>query len=273
MNYSVENNNIILKSRPDFDLYLTLDCGQCFRFSEENGVVSGMVGARLIKASQNENGDIVFFGTSEEEFKNIIVPYFDLETDYDALKRFYSSDETMKKAVESCGGIRILRQDSWEALCSFIISQNNNIKRIKGIVERLCEKFGEKTPDGYTFPGPEKLASLSREDLSELRAGFRDKYILDAAAKVASGEVKFEKIRNAPYEEALEELMKIKGVGLKVANCVLLYGFYRTEAFPVDVWVKRVLERFYKNGFPKEFYETRGIAQQFLFHYIRTLYI
>ncbi len=273
MKYSIENNNIVLKCYQDFDLYLTLDCGQCFRFYEENKIVSGMVGEKLIKAEQKENGDVIFYDISEEEFKSIIIPYFDFETDYDALKRQFGTEETMKKAVENCGGIRILKQDSWEALCSFIISQNNNIKRIKGIVLRLCENFGEKKDGGYTFPSAEKLASLSREDLSELRAGFRDKYILDAAKKVSSGEVSFEKIRNSDYNTALEELMKIKGVGLKVANCVLLYGFYRTEAFPVDVWVKRVLERFYKNGFPEEFYKTRGIAQQFLFHYIRTLEI
>ena len=269
MNYKVEQNNIIMAPFENFSLALTLDCGQAFRFSEKDGVWEGIVGEKKIKTRQKENGEVIFYNTTEEEFLTFISDYFDFNTDYNCLKELYKQNETLKNAIEYCGGIRILKQNSWEALCSFIISQNNNIKRIKGIIERLCEAFGEKTEDGYLFPHPEVLAEKTPEDLSFLRAGFRDKYIIDAARKVASGEVDFDKIKAASLEEAIEELTKIRGVGLKVASCVLLYGFHKTEAFPVDVWIKRVLSEYYPEGFPKEFYETRGIAQQFLFHYIR----
>ncbi len=269
MNYRLEENNIIMAPFENFSLALTLDCGQAFRFAEKDGVWEGLVGKKKIKAMQRENGEVVFYDTSEEEFCGFISDYFDFNTDYNQLKELYKIDKTMEKAVDFCGGIRILKQESWETLCSFIISQNNNIKRIKGIIDRLCEAFGEETKEGYLFPRPEVLADKTPEELSFLRAGFRDKYIIDAARKVSSGEVDFEKIKTASLEDAIEELTKIRGVGLKVASCVLLYGFNRKDAFPVDVWIKRALEEFYPEGFPSEFYETRGIAQQFLFHYIR----
>ena len=267
MKYSVENGGIRLFPYESFSLSDSLNCGQCFRFKEESGILSGMAGDIFISAVQNENGEIFFYNLSEKDFLEKIVPYFDLETNYDEIKKLFSKDETLKKAIEFCGGIRILRQDPWEALCSFIISQNNNIERIKGIISRLCENFGEETENGYLFPTPQRL---NGKELSIIRAGFRDKYIADAVEKVLSGEINLSAIDKMNYNEALETLMKIKGVGVKVANCVLLYGFHKIEAFPVDVWIKRALEKFYENGFPKEFYEFGGIAQQYLFHYIRT---
>lgn len=269
LEFRVSENNIILSPFEDFNLGVTLDCGQAFRFAEEDGIFKGMAGDKYIEAEQKENGEVIFYNLSEEEFVGFVCDYFDFNTDYSALRKLYSSDKTMKEAVNFCKGIRILKQDPWETLCSFIISQNNNIKRIKGIIERLCEELGDKTEKGYSFPQPSRLASMKPEDLSFLRAGFRDKYIIDAAVKVSTGEVDLDKIKAGSYDDGIEELTKIKGVGLKVANCVLLYGFYKTEAFPVDVWIKRVLSKFYKDGFPEEFYSTRGIAQQFLFHYIR----
>lgn len=268
MKYNIEKNGILLLPYEGFSLKDTLGCGQCFRFSEdEAGVFSGIVGRTLIKASQKKGGEVFFYDLSESDFLTNIAPYFDLFCNYENIKQRLSLDPTLKEAITYCGGIRILRQDPWEALCSFIISQNNNIERIKGIIARLCENFGEKTEIGYLFPTPERLKG---QDLSAIRAGFRDKYIADAVEKVLSGEIDFEKIENADYDTALEMLMKIKGVGEKVGNCVLLYGFHKTEGFPKDVWIKRVLERFYKNGFPEDCYDIRGVAQQYLFHYIRT---
>ena len=152
----------------------------------------------------------------------------------------------------------------------FIISQNNNIKRIKGIVERLCENFGEKLPEGeYTFPTAEKLSKLSVDDLAPIRAGFRNKYIIDSAQKVNSGEVNLNICYDLPYDEAQQELMKIKGVGTKVADCTLLFGFHRIEAFPLDVWMKRAMEKLFPTMSPKDFGEYAGIAQQYIFHYSR----
>ena len=169
-------------------------------------------------------------------------------------------------------GIRVLRQEPWEALCTFIISQNNNIPRIKGIVERFCEAFGHPISEGeYAFPTPQSICDKTPEQLSYLRAGFRAKYLIDAAQKVFSGELVLEELYTLPIEEARQKLQTIKGVGPKVCDCVLLYGLHRVDAFPVDVWMKRVLERFYPRGIPDCLLGTQGIAQQYLFHYIRHL--
>jgi N-glycosylase/DNA lyase len=266
-----EQNKIIVTGVSDFLLSETLLCGQCFRFREENGIFKGAIGKHICRVSQ-EGDSLIFYGTEKEVVEKVFIPFFDLDADYSYLRDLYSKDETLKKAMDFCFGIRILRQDAFEALITFIISQNNNIKRIGGIVERFCQMFGEHLGEGiYSFPTPEMLRDVTIEELSPLRAGFRDKYLLDAFGKVLSGDVDLKAIKKMPTEKAIEELMKIKGVGLKVASCVALFGLYKTDAFPIDVWIKRVLETYYPSGFPLEFYETRGIAQQFLFHYIRFL--
>ena len=209
----------------------------------------------------------------EAEFRAVWYDYFDLGESYRAIRARISREED-PFLFRACGhgrGIRILRQEPWEALCTFIISQNNNIKRIKGIVSRLCENFGESIGSGYGFPTAAALSRLAPDDLAPLRAGFRNKYIIDAAKKVAGGEVDLELCRTLPYEDARLELMKIKGVGVKVADCALLFGFYRVDAFPKDVWVKRVMAQWYPNGLPSCTKGLEGIAQQYLFHYIRSL--
>ena len=171
-------------------------------------------------------------------------------------------------------GIRILRQDEWEALCSFIVSQNNNIGRIKKIIARMCEKFGEPFESGgkiyYSFPSAEALACASEIDIFSCGTGFRAKYISDAAKKVASGEINLESISSLDDENARAELMKICGVGPKVANCTLLFGFHRLSSFPIDVWIKRVLDKYYKNGIDLgDLGDYAGVAQQYLFYYER----
>ena len=269
MEYEVKKDCILLKNIKCLDIALSCDCGQAFRWKiKEDGKIHGIVQNKSADIFQNEEG-IVFYNTTEEDFKNIWWPYFDLQRDYSAiLDRF--DDEYLKKALNEFFGIRILKQSEWEALCSFIISQNNNIPRIKGIIERLCEAFGEKiNEEDYAFPSYERIADLTEEDLAPLRAGFRNKYILDAARKLKSGEVDIEKIKALPLDEAREELMKIKGVGKKVADCTLLYGFGRIESFPVDVWVKRIVEELYPNGLPECIKGNEGIAQQYLFHWRR----
>lgn len=270
MNYVVKENRIELSCPDCFSLENTLFCGQAFRWRErEEGVYYGTVKGRTVTVFK-ENENIVFLGTDERDFKEIWVPYFDLERDYVKITDTFREDKYINEALDSFYGIRILHQEPWEALCSFIISQNNNIPRISGIIDRLCSSFGEKNADGeYGFPSAEKIASLKEEELSVLRAGFRNKYILDAAKKIAGGEILIEEIKNMPIEEARSELMKIKGVGPKVAECTLLYGFGRLEAFPVDVWVKRIMAELYGEGLPECTKNYEGIAQQYLFHWRR----
>lgn len=255
-----------------FNLPLTLDCGQAFRWrQEEDGSFKGAAFGKFLHISQETDGTLVFYNTSDEEFNEIWKHYFDLERDYETLcEDFCRGDESLKTAVEAYPGIRILNQEPWEALCSFIISQNNNIPRIKGIVERFCHLLGDPLEDGfYSFPTAEKMANLTVEDLAPLRAGFRAKYLLDAARKVCDGTVNLEALPQMDIDEARAELQQICGVGPKVAECVLLYSCGKTEAFPKDVWVKRILEELYPDGLPECINGVQGIAQQFLFHWRR----
>lgn len=269
MEYEVKNNDILLKGVRCLDIALSCDCGQAFRWSvKEDGKIHGTVENKSADIIQTEN-EIIFLNTTEEEFKSLWWAYFDLERDYEGILDNFD-DEHLKKALREFYGIRILKQNEWEALCSFIISQNNNIPRIKGIIERLCMTFGEKiNEEEYSFPSYEKIAELKEEDLAPLRAGFRNKYIIDAARKLKSGEVDIKMVKKLPLDEARQELMKIKGVGKKVADCTLLYGFGRMEAFPVDVWVKRIVEELYPDGLPQCIKGNEGIAQQYLFHWRR----
>lgn len=265
MEFIKQGKDIILKTA-DLDLDETLDCGQAFRWerisSGKEAVYHGfMLNTPLTVSAEKDY--FRFADTSEEDFLEIWAEYFDLYTDYGELKRVFSEDETLSKACAYAGGIRLLKQDSWEALLSFIISQNNNIPRIKGIIGRLCEANGG-------FPSAEQLKGKAAEDFAYLRAGFRAKYIEDCLEKLNSGTLKLDEIRKMPVDEARKALMSIKGVGPKVAECALLYGMYRVECFPVDVWIKRVMEQFYPKGFPEFAKEYAGIAQQYLFHYMRT---
>lgn len=263
-----EENTVILTDAPCTDIGLIFDCGQAFRFDKaEDGAWCGTAYGKYLKIYQNEN-EIRIIGSSEEEFKKIWFDYFDFSRDYDELLRSFSGDDLLEKSAKENYGIRVLKQEKWETLCSFIISQNNNIPRIKGIIKRLCESFGEKVGEDYSFPSAEKIAALEIEDLAPLRAGFRNKYIMDAARKVASGEIDLKALESLDTESAEAELMKIKGVGKKVAQCVLLFAYGREDAFPIDVWVKRVMT-LYPDGLPEKVYPNRGIAQQYLFHYIR----
>ena len=268
MDYFVKNNDIIV-SEKDLDLDETLDCGQAFRWvkipSDYECTYEGYFLNDKLTVSQTKKGEFIFHNTNEKDFLEKWVNYFDFNTDYSELKHCFSEDKTLAAACSFAGGIRLLRQDSWECLISFIISQNNNIPRIKGIIDRLCDMYGGR------FPQAAELSACTADDLATLRSGFRAKYICDAAAKTAAGVTDLTKIATMPIEEARTELKKICGVGPKVAECVLLFGMHRTEAFPVDVWIKRVLERYYPGGFPENLKENAGIAQQYLFHYIRSL--
>lgn len=268
----IENleNGVKVREITDLDLAQTLDCGQSFRWTQQDdGSFSGVAFGRCISVKLEEN-TLYIENTTKEDFENIWYDYFDLSLDYGKIREEISKiHPVLCEAAKYAPGIRILRQGPYEALCTFIISQNNNIKRIKGIVQRLCENFGEKIAGGYAFPTAEKMSHLTSDDLAPLRAGFRNRYLIDAAQKVASGEVDLEKCRNCGYDEARAELMKITGVGVKVADCTLLFGLHRIEAFPVDVWMKRAMEKLFPGMKPEDFGEYAGIAQQYIFHYSR----
>lgn len=269
MKKTLDREFVEIKCPSCLDLALTLDCGQAFRWENEENKWRGVVKNR--EYILEKNGEKLFVsGSCDRQSIEIIKDYFDFDRDYDKILDKLKADKYLKTAAEEYYGIRILKQDGWEALVSFIISQNNNIPRIKGIISRLCEFFGDKISDtAYSFPSAQRLSSLSVEDLAPLRSGFRAKYIIDAANKVSSGEVDLERIKTMSIDEARARLMTIKGVGPKVAECTLLYGFNRLDAFPVDVWVKRIMGELYENGLPECFKNYEGIAQQYLFHWRR----
>ncbi len=267
-----EKNKVLIKSDGYFTLDQTLDCGQCFRFDKDgDGVWHGIAkGKRL---SCYDAGDTVVLLCSKEDYLSVWQDYFDIGRDYYAVVASLASDPVSFSAAQYGKGIRILKQDKWETLISFIISQNNNIPRIKKIISSLCALLGEPVPGGgYSFPTAEKILSAGEEGLAPIKAGFRTKYILDAAYRVASGNIDLEQISALSYDEAEQALMQIKGVGKKVASCVLLFGYGFLSAFPVDVWVKRVIEKYYDEDFsPDILGEYAGIAQQYLFYRERYL--
>lgn len=264
------NGNIELHEASNFILSETLDCGQAFRWQEISpNLWQGVAFGKLLKIGSQEDV-ITLYDTSKEDFELIWREYFDLDRNYGEILSVLSQNEVLKAAGEFAGGIRILKQDPWEALCSFIISQNNNIPRIKGIVERICENFGDKISEGiYSFPTAEKIAALSLDDLAVLRSGFRAKYILDAAKKVSSGEISLDALKSMPIDLARAELIKIYGVGEKVADCTLLFGLSHIEAFPKDVWIKRAVTKLFDGALPECANPYAGIAQQYIFHYAR----
>ncbi len=256
-----------------FDLAETLGCGQCFRWKcmEHNAETQLWEGVALGQTLQiRQKKDQLIFDCSQAEFETYWRNYFDLETDYQTIRQSLAAQsEPMKKAAEYAPGIHILRQEPWEALASFLISQNNNIPRIKGIIERFSREYGEKLSGGYAFPTAERIAQMTAETLAPIRAGFRAKYLVAAAQAVANEDVNLAAIRQKEVYYGRQELQKIYGVGPKVAECTLLYGFYKTEAFPMDVWMKRAMKVLFAGESPQIFGQHAGLAQQYIFHYSR----
>ncbi len=263
-----KNGNTYIYNLDCFELSATLDCGQAFRWSPTSPTKwRGIALGRLLEIEQKDNA-VILNNVTEREFKDIWCDYFDFERDYNEVIAKIGN-EKLKEAATFSRGIRILRQEPWETLCSFIISQNNNIPRIKGIIDRLTENFGKKIDGGYAFPTAEKIATLTLDDLSVLRSGFRAKYILDAAKKIADGTIDLEKLKLVDTDSAREELLKIYGVGNKVADCVLLFGLGHLSAFPKDVWIKRALEEMFGGSLNETNSEFAGIYQQYIFYYAR----
>lgn len=271
MLYTLTSRGVEVPQISDFNLAETLDCGQCFRWdAQPDGSFRGIAFDRHLHV-YIDGDTLVLDGAGEEDFLRYWRGYFDLDFDYAAVRTALSAQsEEMAQAARYAPGIRLLKQDPWEALCSFIISQNNNIPRIKGIIARLCQCFGEPLEGGgHSFPPPQRLRGLTPEDLQPLRCGFRAAYLLSAAQKVADGEIDLEAVSIMALPEAREQLMRIKGVGPKVAECALLYGMHRLDAFPMDVWMKRAMGTLFPGKSPEYFGVYAGIAQQYLFHYSR----
>ncbi|MBE5965863.1 MAG: hypothetical protein E7255_02675 [Lachnospiraceae bacterium] len=265
----------------NFNIEQIADSGQCFRMNKiGQDKFSVIAYGRYLELTQIDE-ETVDFGCEEEEFHKIWEKYFDLTYDYKEIVDHLlgGEDDFLKKAAEYGRGIRILKQEPFEALISFIISQNKNIPAIKTCIEAICKKYGEKKMGGecgsveyYTFPGPEILAKASKEDLRELKTGYRDDYIISAAKAVFYGELDLKNLTEGTQEEAVKALLEIHGVGNKVANCVSLYGLHHIEAFPIDVWIKKVLKEIYNDNFALERYQGyAGIVQQYMFYYMRHL--
>ncbi len=271
----------------NYSVRKTFDCGQCFRFdevpSEHECEVRGVAYGKHLTIIQDVPGEFTIIGSDSADFDDIWRRYLALDTDYDEIDSSIISAfpegsperAHMTAARDTSLGIRILRQDPWETLCSFIVSQNNNIPRIKKIIRAMSEAYGERI-DGteeYSFPTAEALAEAGVDAIFALRTGFRAKYIHDCAVKCASGTLDYDHIIACEdYNESATALEAVNGVGPKVAACALLFGFGKTEAFPIDVWIKRVIANRFPSGLdPKVFGKYAGIAQQYLFYYERVL--
>lgn len=279
-----ENNNIVLTEVSDFNPVHIFECGQAFRWNKnDDGSYTGVAFGKALRILA-EQERITLYNTTRNDFDNIWYHYFDFDRDYSAVKNMLcENDEVMKTAVPYGEGIRILKQELFETVISFIISASNNIPRIKKIIDALCVNFGQKIEyEGkqfYTFPDYRVLAECTVEDLDVIRAGFRDKYIIDAAQKFSDGKISYEVLCNYDTQDMRNVLKSINGVGDKVANCILLFGLGRTDSFPVDVWVKRIMETLYlkkdaKNNEIESFAFDKfgnicGLAQQYLFFYAR----
>lgn len=273
-----DDRGIVLSDIGNFSPEKTFDCGQCFRFEPTNDGVTGIALGRRVTISRS--GDMLRIdGITPEEYAGRWERYLAFDADYCEIDRRIAESlppegggAILAEAAKVSAGIRILRQEKWETLCSFIISQNNNIPRIKKIISSMSEKWGEKIGDSdYAFPTAKALADAGEDAIFELRTGFRAKYIADAARIVAEDNGYLESVAACPdYAEADMMLRRIKGVGPKVSACTLLFGFGRTDAFPIDVWIKRVIDKYFPGGLDHTvFGDAAGIAQQYLFYYER----
>ncbi len=274
-----KDNKTIIENPSDFSLKHTFDCGQCFRFNGDDGGFSGVAFKKKIFLKE-ENNRIIIDNLNQQEFEKNWFSFFDLSRDYGEIKTFLSKDSTMNKAILYGNGIRILKQDFFECLISFIISQQNNIPRIKKAVEGFCYLFGEEKEYNrekyYTFPDPKDISSITEKDLEPLKLGYRNPYIVEAVRKSADGEIIKEELESLSYDEAKKKLLEIKGVGNKVADCILLFSLGKFEAFPVDTWIKKAMQTLYgideKNISAYKdinYGKYSGFAQQYIFYYMR----
>jgi N-glycosylase/DNA lyase len=284
-NYHVEekDNHIKVNDITSFDLKNIFECGQAFRWRRnDDGTYLVIAKERVIKLAFSGK-TLIIYNSNTEDFRDIWFEYFDLYSSYEEIKEKLKKDEIMKKAVDFGHGIRILKQDFWEMLISFIISANNRIPMIMKVIDEISKKYGEmiefEDEKFYTFPTPEKLAGAKLKDLELCKAGYRCDYILDTSRRILKGYVNVLDLVNLSTDEAEKKLKGLKGVGPKVADCILLFSGIKKDVFPTDVWIKRIMESlyFHKEASLKEikqfatdyFGELAGIAQQYLFYYAR----
>lgn len=271
LKFTVFKNEIFIPTSNEFDAKQTLECGQVFRFKTTPfGYEVYTLNHKATIICQKSGTKIVC------DDVNYFINYFDLLTDYAKIKQELRKNDFLKKAIDVGYGIRILRQDPIETIISFIISQNNNIPRIKKIIETICSEYGEKL-DGYNaFPTLEKLKTIPKQFFTDIKCGYRDDYLFSSIQKLCGG-FDIEKINKMPSMEANKYLTELKGVGNKVADCILLYGFHKTDVFPTDTWIKKVYNDFYpsnktksaiqiRNEFVGLFGDLSGFAQQYLFY-------
>lgn len=281
----------VIENCKSFKVKDIFDCGQCFRWNrQEDGSYTGVFGNNVLNVKQKDGDNIEIAGICDGDIKDVVQKYFDLDRDYEKIKDKLSKvDSYLAESIKYGEGIRILNQDLWEMIISFIVSANNNIPRIKGIIERMCQKYGNKIElDGkvyYTFPTVESLSCASIEELRRLGLGFRDKYIFETTQMIKSGEVNLEEMSKQTNTKTVRnELLALSGVGPKVADCILLFSsLKRFDVFPIDVWVRRVMNDLYIHNEEEakvnkkqietlaleKFGDLEGIAQQYLFYWKR----
>lgn len=286
----MKEQKIVLQNIDSFELKDIFECGQCFRWNlQEDGSYTGVFGKNVLNIKK-ENDKITIEGICQNDIQKTVEEYFDLNRDYKKIKQKLAQiDENMKTSIQYGEGIRLLNQDLWETIVSFIISANNNIPRIKGIIERLSQKYGDKITwegkDYYTFPTPEQLKEVTIQEYRNLGLGFRDKRIYETTQMVLTKQVDLEEIKQNPNTfEVREQLLSLSGIGPKVADCILLFStLKRLEVFPIDVWVRRVMNDLYikqqdeakvsKKQIEKiateKFGDLAGMAQQYLFYWRR----
>lgn len=288
MEYNIieEKDRIIIKDIKDFVPKHIFECGQCFRWDrEEDGSYTGVVYDKVINVKKDSN-DVVLTNTSRKDFENIWFDYLDLGRNYGQIKQDLANDPVLSEAIKHGEGIRILNQDPWEILISFIISANNRISMIKKSIKTLSERYGEyigeyKGEKYYSFPTAHVLDNLQIEKIKACGTGFRAKYIFDASIIVSSKQMDIYRLKNLSTEDARKELMLFGGVGPKVSDCIMLFSMNKSDAFPIDVWVKRIMEHFYvdentrlmdiQKYAQEKFGQLAGFAQQYLFYYAREL--
>lgn len=279
----------VIKNIKSFKLRDIFECGQCFRWNkQENSSYTGIVGKNVINV-EIVNNDAIFTGMCSEDLSELCEKYFDIKTDYDSIKMELSKiDLSLKNSIQHGEGIRILKQDVWEALISFIISANNNIPRIKKIIENLSHNYGDKIiwngKEYYSFPTPKQLSTATIQDLRNLGLGFRDVRVYETTQMVNDGIIDLNVLeKEEDINKLRENLLKFPGVGPKVADCIMLFSMKKYEVFPIDVWVKRVMiEMYFKNNknisnkqilefANNKFLNKAGLAQQYLFYWRREL--
>lgn len=279
MNLKKTENGYFIENNPYFKPQLFFDCGQSFRFfNYENNTYTGVAFGNVIELKEEKDGYLI--KTSGDLDENTLIDFFDLKRDYEEIENALKEDASMKEAMEFGRGIRILKQDFFEMLLTFIYSQRSNIPKIAKCVEETSRLFGDKIvykdKTYYSFPTPHKMKNITEKDLETVKCGYRSPYIIDAVNKVNSGEISYEALKDLPYNEVKEKLLTIKGVGEKVADCICLFSFGFFEAFPTDTWIKKAMQQLYgvneneiKETSDKMFGNLSGIAQQYLFYYLR----